>query len=226
MPTDADWTAVERWLDAQLIAPDPTLDAVLAANAAAGLPAHDVSPSQGKLLHLLARIAGARAILEIGTLGAYSTIWLARALPADGVVVTLQAAARHAEVARANLARAGVASRVDLRVGPALDTLPLLAAERRAPFDLVFIDADKRSNVAYLDWALRLARPGATIVIDNVVRDGAVLDAASTDESVRGVRALAGRLAHEPRVDATALQTVGGKGWDGFVLVLVLDPAR
>lgn len=225
MPTDADWTAVERWLDAQLIAPDPTLDAVLAGNAAAGLPAHDVSPSQGKLLHLLARIAGARAILEIGTLGAYSTIWLARALPADGVVVTLEADVRHAEVARANLARAGVASRVDLRVGPALDTLPLLAAERRAPFDLVFIDADKRSNVAYLDWALRLARPGATIVIDNVVRDGAVLDAASTDESVRGVRALAGRLAHEPRVDATALQTVGGKGWDGFVLALVVDAA-
>ena len=226
MTTNADWTAVERWLDAQLIAPDPTLDAVLAANAAAGLPAHDVSPSQGKLLHLLARIAGARAVLEIGTLGAYSTIWLARALPADGVVVTLEADARHAEVARANLARAGVASRVDLRVGPALDTLPRLAAERRVPFDLVFIDADKRSNVAYLDWALRLARPGAAIVIDNVVRDGAVLDASSADESVRGVRALAERLAHEPRVTATALQTVGSKGWDGFVLALVRDAAN
>ena len=226
MTTDADWTAVERWLDAHLVAPDPTLDAVLAANAAAGLPAHDVSPSQGKLLHLLARIAGARAVLEIGTLGAYSTIWLARALPADGVVVTLEADARHAEVARANLARAGVASRVELRVGAALETLPLLAAERRAPFDLVFIDADKRSNVAYLDWALRLARPGAAIVIDNVVRDGAVLDASSADESVRGVRALAERLADEPRIDATALQTVGGKGWDGFVLALVRGDAR
>ena len=226
MTTDADWTAVERWLDAHLIAPDPTLDAVLAANAAAGLPAHDVSPSQGKLLHLLARIAGARAVLEIGTLGAYSTIWLARALPADGVVVTLEADARHAEVARANLARAGVASRVELRVGAALETLPLLAAERRAPFDLVFIDADKRSNVAYLDWALRLARPGAAIVIDNVVRDGAVLDASSADETVRGVRALAERLADEPRIDATALQTVGGKGWDGFVLALVRGDAR
>ena len=226
MTTDADWTAVERWLDAHLIAPDPTLDAVLAANAAAGLPAHDVSPSQGKLLHLLARIAGARAVLEIGTLGAYSTIWLARALPADGVVVTLEADARHAEVARANLARAGVASRVELRVGAALETLPLLAAERRTPFDLVFIDADKRSNVAYLDWALRLARPGAAIVIDNVVRDGAVLDASSADESVRGVRALAERLADEPRIDATALQTVGGKGWDGFVLALVRGDAR
>ena len=226
MTTNADWTAVERWLDAQLIAPDPTLDAVLAANAAAGLPAHDVSPSQGKLLHLLARIAGARAVLEIGTLGAYSTIWLARALPADGVVVTLEADARHAEVARANLARAGVASRVELRVGAALETLPLLAAERGTPFDLVFIDADKRSNVAYLDWALRLARPGAAIVIDNVVRDGAVLDASSADESVRGVRALAERLADEPRIDATALQTVGGKGWDGFVLALVRGDAR
>ena len=226
MTTNADWTAVERWLDAQLIAPDPTLDAVLAANAAAGLPAHDVSPSQGKLLHLLARIAGARAVLEIGTLGAYSTIWLARALPADGVVVTLEADARHAEVARANLARAGVASRVELRVGAALETLPLLAAERGTPFDLVFIDADKRSNVAYLDWALRLARPGAAIVIDNVVRDGAVLDASSADETVRGVRALAERLADEPRIDATALQTVGGKGWDGFVLALVRGDAR
>ena len=226
MTTDADWTAVERWLDAHLLAPDPTLDAVLAANAAAGLPAHDVSPSQGKLLHLLARISGARAVLEIGTLGAYSTIWLARALPADGVVVTLEADARHAEVARANLARAGVASRVELRVGAALETLPLLAAERRTPFDLVFIDADKRSNVAYLDWALRLARPGAAIVVDNVVRDGAVLDASSADESVRGVRALAERLADEPRIDATALQTVGGKGWDGFVLALVRGDAR
>ena len=223
MPTGPPW---ERWLDAHLLAPDPTLDAVLAANAAAGLPAHDVSPSQGKLLHLLARIAGARAVLEIGTLGAYSTTWLARALPADGVVVTLEADARHAEVARANLARAGVASRVELRVGAALETLPLLAAERRTPFDLVFIDADKRSNVAYLDWALRLARPGAAIVIDNVVRDGAVLDASSADESVRGVRALAERLADEPRIDATALQTVGGKGWDGFVLALVRGDAR
>ena len=223
MPTGPPW---ERWLDAHLLAPDPTLDAVLAANAAAGLPAHDVSPSQGKLLHLLARIAGARAVLEIGTLGAYSTIWLARALPADGVVVTLEADARHAEVARANLARAGVASRVELRVGAALETLPLLAAERRTPFDLVFIDADKRSNVAYLDWALRLARPGAAIVIDNVVRDGAVLDASSADETVRGVRALAERLADEPRIDATALQTVGGKGWDGFVLALVRGDAR
>lgn len=225
MTTNADWTAVERWLDGQLLAPDPVLDEVLAANRSAGLPAHDVSPAQGKLLHLLARIAGARTILEIGTLGAYSTIWLARALPDDGTVVTLEADPRHATVARTNLARAGVAARVDLRVGVALDTLPLLEAERRAPFDLVFIDADKRSNVAYFDWALRLARPGATILVDNVVRDGAVLDAASDDDSVRGVRALAARLASEPRVAATALQTVGSKGWDGFVLALVRGDA-
>lgn len=226
MTNDPDWSAVESWLDGHLLAADPILDAALAANAAAGLPAHDVSPAQGKLLHLLARIAGARTILEIGTLGGYSTIWLARALPSDGVVVTIEADARHAEIARTNVARAGVAARVELRVGAALDTLPLLEAERRAPFDLVFIDADKRSNVAYFDWALRLARPGTTIVVDNVVRDGAVLDAASEDESVRGVRALAERLAHEPRVAATAVQTVGGKGWDGFVLALVLDRAR
>lgn len=220
--TSNTWRAVERWFDAHLLAPDRVLDDVLAANAAAGLPAHDVSPSQGKLLHLLARIAGARTILEIGTLGGYSTIWLARALPDNGRLVTLEADPRHAEIARANVARAGVAGRVEIRVGAALDTLPLLAAADCTPFDLVFIDADKRSNVAYFDWALRLARPGATIVVDNVVRDGAVLDAASTDDSVRGVRALAERLAREPRVAATALQTVGSKGWDGFVLAHVL----
>lgn len=223
MTTDAEWTAVERWFDARLLAPDPILDDVLAANAAAGLPAHDVSPSQGKLLHLLARIAGARTILEVGTLGGYGTIWLARALPEGGTVVTLEAEPRHAQVARTNLARAGLGACVEVRVGPALDTLPRLAAEERAPFDLVFIDADKRSNVAYFDWALRLARPGATIVVDNVVRGGAVIDDASRDESVLGVRALAARLAREPRVDATALQTVGGKGWDGFVLARVRD---
>jgi predicted O-methyltransferase YrrM len=220
-----DWTEVERWFDAHLLPADRVLDEVLAANVAGGLPAHDVSPSQGKLLHLLARIAGARTILEIGTLGGYSTIWLARALPDDGLVVTLEADPRHAEVARANVARAGLAARVEIRVGAAIDTLPLIAGEGRAPFDLVFIDADKRSNVAYFDWALRLARPGATIVVDNVVRDGAIVDDASSDESVRGVRALAERLGREPRVEATALQTVGSKGWDGFVLARVLGPA-
>lgn len=218
------WSAVERWFDAHLIAGDPILDDVLAANAAAGLPAHDVSPSQGKLLHLLARVAGARAILEIGTLGAYSTIWLARALPDDGRLVSLEVDPHHATIARTNVARAGLAARVEIRVGAALDTLPALASEAPPPFDLVFIDADKRSNVDYLDWALRLARPGATIVIDNVVRDGAVLDGASADESVRGVRALAERLAREPRVEATVLQTVGSKGWDGFVLARIVDP--
>jgi predicted O-methyltransferase YrrM len=224
MNTSEGWNAVESWLDAHLLADDPVLDAILAANAAAGLPAHDVSPAQGKLLHLLARIAGARAILEIGTLGAFSTIWLARAHPDDGPLVTLEAEPRHADVARANLVRAGLAERVDLRVGDALEVLPLLAAEQRRPFDLAFIDADKRSNVVYFDWALRLARPGAVILVDNVVRDGAVTDAASRDESVRGVRVLVERLAHEPRVAATALQTVGRKGWDGFILAHVLSP--
>ena len=184
-----------------------------------------MSPSQGKLLHLLARIAGGRTILEIGTLGGYSTIWLSRALPDDGTIVTLEADPHHADVARANLARANVASRVDVRLGPALDTLPVLEAERRAPFDLVFIDADKRSSAAYFDWALRLARPGATIVADNVVRAGAVVDATSRDQSVLGVRALAARLAQEPRVVATALQTVGSKGWDVFILARVVDAA-
>lgn len=216
------WGAVDGWLEGHLLEADAVLDAVLAANAAAGLPPHDVSPAQGKLLYLLARIAGARTILEIGTLGAYSTIWLARALPADGRLVTLEADPRHAAVARDNVARAALAGRVEIRVGAALDTLPALAAEDRAPFDMVFVDADKRSSVAYLDWALRLARPGTTIVFDNVVRDGAILDDTSVDESVRGVRALAERLAHEPRIEATALQTVGSKGWDGFVLARVV----
>jgi len=220
--TSSSWSDVERWFDAHLLAPDPILDEVLAANTAAGLPAYDVSPSQGKLLQLLARTACARTILEIGTLGGYSTIWLARALPPDGRLLTLEADAHHADVARANVARAGLGAQVEIRVGAALDTLPLLEREDHSPFDLVFIDADKRSNVAYFDWALRLTRPGATIVIDNVVRDGAVVDATSVDDSVRGVRALAERLAHEPRVAATAVQTVGSKGWDGFILAHVL----
>ncbi|MBY0275294.1 O-methyltransferase [Candidatus Binatia bacterium] len=221
MQTRDEWIAVERWFDAHLLEADSVLDDVLAANAAAGLPAHDVSPSQGKLLHLLARLSGAHTILEIGTLGAYSTIWLARALPDDGRLLSLEADPRHAAVARTNVARAGLAARVEIRVGAALDTLPALATEARPAFDMVFIDADKRSNVAYLDWALRLARPGAVIVIDNVVRGGAVVDEASDDESVRGVRALAERLAREPRVAATVLQTVGSKGWDGFVLARI-----
>lgn len=218
---DTSWHDVDRYLTDLLAPSDDALDAALAANAAAGLPAHDVSPTQGKLLQVLARTVGARSILEIGTLGGYSTIWLARALPDGGRVVTLESDPDHARVASANLQRAGVSARVDLRVGPALDTLPLLAREQRAPFDLVFVDADKRSNPAYLAWALALTRPGGVLVFDNVVRGGAVLDAASDDPSVVGVRRLTELLAAEPRVVATAIQTVGSKGWDGFAIALV-----
>jgi predicted O-methyltransferase YrrM len=215
------WSAVDRYL-ADLLAPsDPALDAALAANAAAGLPAHDVTPSQGKLLYLLARLVNARRILEIGTLGGYSTIWLARALPVGGRVLTLEADSRHADVARANLARAGLAERVELRVGRALDTLAQLARDAHGPFDLVFIDADKQSNPQYLEQSLRLTRRGSLIVADNVVRDGAVLDPASEDASVQGVRRFHERLAREPRLSATAIQTVGSKGWDGFAIALV-----
>ena len=213
------WSAVDAYLAERLVPPDAALDDALAANAAAGLPPHDVSPLQGKFLHLVARMIGARRVLEIGTLGAVSTIWFARALGEGGRVVTLEADPRHAAVARANLARAGVAERVDLRVGPALDSLPALVGE--PPFDLVFIDADKPNNPHYLAWALRLTRRGGVIIGDNVVRDGALVDPASPDDRVRGVRAFFDGIAAEPRLSATALQTVGGKGWDGFALALV-----
>ncbi len=211
------WTAVDAWVADQLVPSDPVLDAALAASDAAGLPPHAVSPSQGKLLHLLARLREARAILEIGTLGAYSTIWLARALPPGGRLVTLEAAHAHAGVAHANLARAGLADVVTLHEGRALDTLPRLTG----PFDMVFIDADKPSNPDYLAWALRLSRPGTLIVVDNVVRNGAVVDADSADPAVQGVRRLHAMLAAEPRVSATTIQTVGSKGWDGFTLAIV-----
>ncbi|HRO12679.1 O-methyltransferase [Amaricoccus sp.] len=213
----ADWRAVDGYLAGVLLGDDPALAATLAANAAAGLPAIDVSPLQGKLLHILARMAGARRILEIGTLGGYSTIWLARALPEGGRVVSLEAEARHAEVARANIAKAGLADRVEVVVGPALGSLPTL----EGPFDLVFIDADKRGNPDYLAWALRLSRPGTVIVCDNVVRDGAVADAASRDPGVLGTRRFFEMLAAEPRLTATAVQTVGAKGWDGFAIAIV-----
>jgi predicted O-methyltransferase YrrM len=215
------WTRVDRYFDDLLVSPDPALDAALQASAAAGLPPHNVSPTQGKLLALLARVQGARAILEIGTLGGYSAIWLARALPAGGHLVTLEADPRHAEVARANIAHAGVSDLVELRVGRALETLPHLAAEGRGPFDLVFIDADKPSNPEYFAWALTLTRRGSLIIADNVVRDGAVADAESTDSNVRGVRRFMDALAAEPRVSATAIQTVGSKGYDGFTLAVV-----
>ncbi len=215
------WTAVDRYLTDLLVPPDAALEAALADSAAAGLPAINVSPNQGKLLHLLARLMGARTVLEIGTLGGYSTIWLARALPPGGRLVTLEADARHAEVARANLARAGVDGVVELRLGPALETLPQLAAEGRGPFDFIFIDADKEGYPDYLAWSLRLSRRGTLIVADNVVRKGAVIDPACDDPRVLGARRFNELLAADPRVSATAIQTVGGKGYDGFALALV-----
>jgi predicted O-methyltransferase YrrM len=219
--TQQRWSAVDRYITDLLLPPDPSLDAALEASAAAGLPAHNVSPAQGKLLQLLALMQGAHTILEIGTLGGYSAIWLARALPAGGRLVALEADPGYAEVARANVDRAGLADVVELRVGPALDTLPLLAAERRGPFDMIFIDADKRSNAEYLGWALELSRPGSVIVADNVVRGGAVADDGDRDATVQGVRRFYELLTADPRVSATAIQTVGLKGHDGFAIGLV-----
>ncbi|WP_437338296.1 O-methyltransferase [Sorangium sp. So ce394] len=223
--TQEQWSAVDRYITDLLVPPDAALDAALEASAAAGLPPINVAPNQGKLLNLLARIHGARTILEIGTLGGYSTIWLARALPAGGRLITLESEPKHAEVARANLDRAGVADRVELRLGRALDTLPKLAAEGRGPFDLIFIDADKPSNPDYFAWALKLSRRGSVIVVDNVVRRGAVVDPGSADPNVQGVRRLYELLAAERRVSATAIQTVGAKGYDGLAVALVTaDP--
>jgi len=218
------WTAVDQYLSSLFVPPDAALDAALEASRAAGLPAINVSPSEGKLLHLLARSHGAEKILEIGTLGGYSTIWLARALPAppNGNLITLEFNPTHADVARANIARAGLANVVDIRIGRAIDTLPSLESERAGPFDLIFIDADKPSNPDYLAWSLRLSRPGTLIIADNVVRGGDVLDAASDDASVRGIRRFNELLAAEPRVAATVIQTVGAKGHDGFALALVI----
>jgi predicted O-methyltransferase YrrM len=213
------WAAVDQYISDLLLPSDPALDAALEASAAAGLPQINVTPSQGKLLHVLARMQGARRILEIGTLGGYSTIWLARALPEGGRLITLEADPRHAEVAGANLARAGLAEIVDVRLGPALDTLPRLVDE--GPFDLFFIDADKPNNPAYFSWALRLSRPGSVIIIDNVVRGGAVADEATDDPRVQGSRRLFEVIAAEPRVTATTIQTVGTKGYDGFAIGLV-----
>ncbi|WP_395704675.1 O-methyltransferase [Rhodococcus ruber] len=221
--TDSDtadyWAATDSYLAELLVGDDPALTAALEANAAAGLPPIDVAPVQGKLLHLLARIRGARRILEIGTLGGYSTIWLARAVGDDGRVVTLEYEPRHAEVARANLDRAGVGERVEVRVGAALDLLPSLEGE--APFDLVFVDADKENNPHYVRWALRLGRPGTVIVVDNVIRGGSVTNADLDDERVRGAREVLELMGAEPRLDATALQTVGVKGWDGVAIAVM-----
>jgi len=194
---------------------------VLEANAAAGLPSIDVSAAQGKMLTLLARMAGAQRALEIGALGGYSTICIARALPPDGRLVTLEAAEGHAKVARANIARAGLGGRVEARSGAALDMLPRIEAEGLGPFDFVFIDADKSNNANYLSWTLRLSRAGTVIVVDNVVRDGRIADAASRDADVTGTRRMFEMIAREPRLQATAVQTVGDKGWDGFALAIV-----
>jgi predicted O-methyltransferase YrrM len=215
------WTDVDRYFAELLLAPDPALDESLRASTAAGLPSIHVAPNQGKFLHLLARALNPRNILEIGTLGGYSTIWLARALSAGGRLVTLESNPTHAELARANLARAGVADRVELILAPAIETLPRLVRESRGPFDFVFIDADKPPTADYFDWSLRLSRPGTVIVVDNVVRKGAVVDADSADADVQGIRRFAQALASDKRVTATAVQTVGGKGYDGFVMAIV-----
>ncbi|TLW91273.1 O-methyltransferase [Saccharomonospora piscinae] len=222
------WSTVDDYLDRQLAPHDDALDHALRASAQAGLPDIAVAANQGKFLQLLARLAGARRILEIGTLGGYSTIWLARALLPGGRLTTLEAEPAHAEIARDNLDRAGLAEVVDVRVGRALDVLPALRDEQRdagaAPFDFAFIDADKVNNPHYVRWALELGRPGTVIVVDNVVRGGAVADADSDDPSVRGTREMLDLLRTEPRLDATAIQTVGTKGYDGLAVALVVTP--
>ncbi|HET7220697.1 MAG TPA: O-methyltransferase [Vicinamibacterales bacterium] len=217
----ARWTAVDDYVDELLVGQDAALREALGASTAAGLPSINVTPAHGKMLHLLARAVGARMVLEIGTLGGYSTIWLARALAPGGRLVTIEADAKHAAIAGANIARADVADRVDLRIGRALDVLPGLAGEGAGPFDMIFIDADKPSTPDYFSWALRLSRPGTMILIDNVVRDGAVADADSRDPSVVAMRRVLQMVASEPRVSATVVQTVGGKGYDGLAIVLV-----
>ena len=215
------WAAVDDYLAEKLIPADGALTLAREANAEAKLPAIDVSPAQGKFLYLLAKIQGARRILEVGTLGGYSTIWLARALPEGGRLITLEIERRHAEVALKNIERAGVASRVELRLAPAAESLAALVTEEAEPFDLIFIDADKPNNPVYLEWALQLARPGTVLIVDNVIREGEVIDAESKDESVRGTRRLFDLMAANPRLEATALQTVGSKGYDGFVVAVV-----
>ncbi|CAI8801850.1 Catechol O-methyltransferase [Priestia megaterium] len=215
------WNEVDLYMNDKLIQPDPILDEVLKANQEAELPAIDVSPSQGKFLHLLASLKGAKRILEIGTLGGYSTIWLARALPKDGQLITLELSAHHAEVARANLKRAGVSHLVEVIVGPGLDTLAVLKDRGTDPFDLIFIDADKPNNPNYLKWALELSKRGSLIICDNVVRQGHVVNSESEDENVKGIRQFMNALAQEKRISATAIQTVGSKGYDGFIVGIV-----
>jgi predicted O-methyltransferase YrrM len=215
------WTDVDRYITESIPHNDAALEAAVAANTAAGLPEIAVSAPQGKLLHLLVLAVGAKRVLEIGTLGGYSTIWLARALPADGRLVTLEFAAKHAEAARKNLDAAGVGGKVEIRLGAAAELLEKLAAEDVEPFDLIFIDADKGNNPVYVTWALKLARMGTIIIVDNVIRNGAVLEAGSTDTNIVGTRKMFEMVGKEPRLTATAIQTVGGKGYDGFVIAVV-----
>jgi len=217
------WTAVDSYIQQTLAKNDVALDNAMEANAAAGLPSIDITPNQGKLLHLLALATRAKHVLEIGTLGGYSTIWLARALPRGGRLVTLEREPKHAEVARTNLKRAGVAKKAEVRVGAAAESLAQMHSEGVKPFDLIFIDADKPNNAVYLDWALKLAKPGTLILVDNVVREGALADATSEDPAVVGTREMIDRIAREPRLLATALQTVGSKGHDGFAIALVRE---
>lgn len=215
------WTEVDRYFSESLLPSDPVLDAALEASTAAGLPAISVSPNQGKFLQMLAEIVGARSILEIGTLGGYSSIWLARGLRAGGRLITLEIDPMHAEVATRNVARAGLAKVVDVRLGSALETLPQLSTEGRGPFDLIFIDADKQNIPTYFEWALKLSRPGSLIIVDNVVRDGAVVDADSSDPSVQGVRRFIEMVGSDEGVSGTVIQTVGIKGYDGLAVLLV-----
>lgn len=216
------WEDVDDYFTTLLAPADEALEATLRDSDAAGLPHINVAPNQGKLLQLLAQVQGARRILEIGTLGGYSTIWLGRALPADGRLISLEYDAKHADVARRNLARAGLDGIAEVRTGPALESLPKLADENPEPFDLVFIDADKVNNPHYVEWALRLTTTGSLIIVDNVVRGGRVTDADSTDPSIRGTRAALELIAGHPRLSGTAVQTVGGKGYDGFALARVV----
>jgi predicted O-methyltransferase YrrM len=215
------WTAVDRYIAETVVPSDPALEAAIEASTKADLPAIAVTPNQGKLLQIFARLVQARRILEIGTLGGYSTIWLARALPEDGRLISLELNPKHAEVARGSIARAGLLKKVEIRLGRALDTLPTLAAEAIGPFDLIFIDADKASIPEYFKWSLKLSRVGSLIIVDNVVRKGAVIEADSSDADVQGVRRLNEMLATEKRVTATTIQTVGSKGYDGITVALI-----
>lgn len=217
------WTAVDEYIEHHLIGDDPALTAALEASHSAGLPSIAVSPAQGKLLNVLASSVGAKRILEVGTLGGYSTIWMAQALGLDGRLISLEADARHAEVARSNVDRAGLTEKVEIWIGSAIELLPKIAAADAGPFDFAFIDADKANIPKYVDWAVKLSRPGALILVDNVIRHGAVVEQASTDEDVLGVRRMHELLAVDGRVSATSIQTVGAKGYDGFTLIVVKD---